>query len=250
MPSNVPPGTYQLRFLANDGFTVRATSNTFTVTASTVMAPASTPLTASPAPVTGGGSVTASWNGIAAPTAKDWIGLYTPGAATASFTDWIYVSCSQTPGSAGAASGSCPFVVPSNVPPGTYQLRFLANDGFTVRATSNTFTVTAFTVTAPASTPLTASPATVTGGGSVTASWNGIAAPTATDWIGLYTPGSSNAAFITWVYVSCSMTPGGVSAAGSCPLTVPTTVAGTYQLRLFTNDGFGVLATSNAFTVQ
>ena len=98
---------------------------------------------------------------------------------------------------------------------------------------------------------LTVSPTTVTGGGSITASWNGIAAPSAGDWIGLYTLGSSNTAFITWIYVSCSMTPGGASAAGSCPLTVPTTVApGTYQLRLFSNDGFGLLATSNILLVQ
>ena len=88
-------------------------------------------LSASPTTVAPGGTITATWSGIAAPTATDWIGLYTPGAANTSFIDWIYVSCSQTPGAA-RASGSCPFVVPSTVAPGTYQLRLLANDGFTV----------------------------------------------------------------------------------------------------------------------
>ena len=39
--------------------------------------------------------------------------------------------------------------------------------------------------------------------------------------------------------------------SGSCPLTIPTTVAtGNYQLRLLANDGYMVLATSNCFMVQ
>ena len=99
-----------------------------------------TTLSASPTTVAPGGTITATWSGIANPTATDWIGLYTPGAANTAFIDWIYVSCSQTAGAA-RASGSCPFVVPSTVAPGTYQLRLLANDGFTLLATSNNFTV-------------------------------------------------------------------------------------------------------------
>ena len=99
-----------------------------------------TTLSASPKSVAPGGTITATWSGIAAPAARDWIGLYTPGAANTSFIDWIYVSCSKAPGAA-RASGSCPFVVPSTVAPGTYQLRLLANDGFTLLATSNNFTV-------------------------------------------------------------------------------------------------------------
>ena len=102
-----------------------------------------TTLSVSPTTIAAGGTVTATWSGIATPTTTDWIGLYAPGAANTAFIDWIYVSCSKTPGAA-QASGSCPFVVPATVAPGTYQLRLLANDGFTtVLATSNTFSVTA-----------------------------------------------------------------------------------------------------------
>ena len=101
-----------------------------------------TTLSVSPTTIAAGGTVTATWSGIATPTTTDWIGLYAPGAANTAFIDWIYVSCSKTPGAA-QASGSCPFVVPTTVAPGTYQLRLLANDGFTtVLATSNTFSVT------------------------------------------------------------------------------------------------------------
>jgi hypothetical protein len=58
--------------------------------------------------------VTAIWGGITNPTTTDWIGLYASGAADTAFIDWIYVSCSQTPGSA-QASGSCSFVVPATI---------------------------------------------------------------------------------------------------------------------------------------
>ena len=102
-----------------------------------------TTLSVSPTTVAPGGTITATWSGIATPSATDWLGLYTPGAANTAYLDWIYVSCSQSAGAA-RASGACPFVVPSTVAPGTYQLqlRLLANDGFTeVLATSNNFTV-------------------------------------------------------------------------------------------------------------
>jgi hypothetical protein len=84
--------------------------------------------------------VTATWNGIASPTTTDWIGLYTPGADNTAPIDWVFVSCSQVPAGA-RASGSCAFVIPSSVAAGTYQMRILANNGYSVLATSNTFQV-------------------------------------------------------------------------------------------------------------
>ena len=59
-----------------------------------------TSVSASPTTIKPGGTTTASWSSIATPTTTDWIGLYAPGAADTSFIDWIYVSCSMTPGSA------------------------------------------------------------------------------------------------------------------------------------------------------
>lgn len=55
----------------------------------------------------------------------------------------------------------------------------------------------------------------------------------------------------TWIYVSCSKTPGSAAAAGACVFPIPGTVAaGTYELRLFSNNGFTKLAASNALTVN
>jgi hypothetical protein len=84
----------------------------------------------------------------------------------------------------------------------------------------------------------------------VTASWGGVAQPTDADWIGMYVPGASNMPSITWAYTSsCSMTKGASPrAAGSCLLTVPAG-SGTFELRLFSTEGYILLARSAPFTV-
>jgi uncharacterized protein YegP (UPF0339 family) len=197
-------------------------------------------MSVTPTGVAGNGTLTASWSGIGAPTATDWIGLFVPGGASGSYIDWIYVSCSKTPG-APVTAGSCPFVLPS-VAPGTYELRLFANNGYTVIAKSNTFTVTA----APS---LNVTPTSVAGNGTLTASWSGISGPTSTDWIGLFVPGGASGSYIDWMYVSCSKTPGAPVAAGSCPFALPNPAPGSYELRLLANNGYTVLAKSNAFNV-
>ena len=220
IPPTITPGTYELRLLSNNGFTHLATSNTFTVTGVT--------LTVSPTSVAAGGIVTATWASIPSPTATDWLGLYTPGASNTAFLAWRYTT--------GTASGNGPLTIPPTITPGTYELRLLSNNGFTHLATSNTFTVTGVT--------LTVSPTSVAAGGIVTATWASIPSPTATDWLGLYTPGASNTAFLAWRYTTGT-------ASGNGPLTIPPTITpGTYELRLLSNNGFTHLATSNTFTVQ
>jgi Galactose oxidase-like, Early set domain/PKD domain len=89
-----------------------------------------------------------------------------------------------------------------------------------------------------------------TPGGAVTVAWSGIASPTPTDWVGLYTPGAADTAIRKWVYVSCSVAPGAPKAAGSCSFGLPAALpSGSYEMRLFSNDGFTRLATSAPFTV-
>ena len=97
-------------------------------------------LAVAPRVIRAGGTVTATWSGIAKPTAKDWIGIYSPGCPNRKPIDWIYVSCSKTPGSS-SAEGSCPMVVPAHLKPGEYVLRLFANDGFIRLATSHGFRV-------------------------------------------------------------------------------------------------------------
>ena len=74
--------------------------------------------------------------------------------------------------------------------------------------------------------------------------------PSATDWIGLFVQGAVDTGYVDWNYVSCAKTPNTPHAAGSCGFVLPSTLAvGTYELRLFANNGFARLATSNALAV-
>jgi len=240
VPTSVAPGVYELRLLANNGFTVLATSNGVTIAPTT-----KTFLTVSPSTIPAGGTLTATWQGILSPTSTDWIGVYQQSNPDfTAYIDWFYVDCSKTPGSP-LPSGSCPFVVPPSLAPGTYVLRLFSNNGFSQLSASNSFIVTSATTVT-----LTASPTTIPAGGTLTATWNGIAPPSATDWSGLYLPGTSNTAYIDWVYVSCIKSPGNALPSGSCPFVVPATVAqATYELRLLGNDGFTSLAVSNSVQV-
>jgi hypothetical protein len=227
-------GTYQLRLLANDGMTDLATSNPFAIGGSVA-------ISASPSSTTPSGSVTAMWSGIASPTSTDWIGAFTPGSDDTDYVAWAYVSCSHS-ASAAAASGSCAFAA-SDLGSGPYEFRLFANDGFSVLATSGSFNITSSAV-------VSASPNPVASGGSVTATWSGIASPTGTDWVGVYTPASANTAYLRWAYVNCSQTSGAAAAAGNCAISLSGLSAGTYQLRLLANDGYAVLATSGNFTLN
>ncbi len=204
-------------------------------------AAASTSLGVSPPAAPPGVVVTATWSGIPSASATDWVGLFAPGAPNEDYLAWVYVSGSQSAATP-RPSGSCVFVIP-NVAPGPYEMRLLTNDGYTHIATSNLITI-------EGTATVTVNPARVQAGGTVTVTWSGIPSPSATDWLGLYTPGSSNAAYIVWSYVSGSTIPGSPRPSGSSGLVIPAEVTpGTYEIRLLANDGFTSLADSNGLTV-
>ena len=83
-------------------------------------------LTADPGSVVPGGTVTAAWSGLTNPTGRDWIGLYSVGAANGSYQSWVYVNCTKFPGSP-IGTGNCQFTAPGSN--GTYEFRLLANEG-------------------------------------------------------------------------------------------------------------------------
>ena len=51
---------------------------------------------------------------------------------------------------------------------------------------------------------LSASRTSAPAGSTVTVTWNAIASPTSTDWVGLYTPGDTDLRWLAWLYVGCS----------------------------------------------
>jgi parallel beta-helix repeat protein len=205
-------------------------------------------LSVTPANAAAGSSVTVAWSGIAGAAPTNWIGLYTPGAAsTAHNGNWMYVSCTKTATDA-RAGGSCSFALPGNLATGLYEMRLHAAASWTAIATA------ALSVSGSAPQPLSLSvaPLSANAGSSVTVTWGGIAAAAPTNWIGLYTPGAPSTAHNgNWMYVSCTQSAALARSSGSCMFPLPGNLtAGIYQLRLHAPASWTTIATSNPLTVS
>ena len=92
-------------------------------------------MVASPTSATSGSSITLTWS---APTSRnthplDWVGLYLVGDANISYGAWKYTSSTST--------GT--FITNAPVIAGTYEFRYLLDNGYISAATSNPITVTA-----------------------------------------------------------------------------------------------------------
>jgi hypothetical protein len=120
------PGAYEFRYLLEDGYTDAARSNTVTVGG-----PAGFTLTASPDTVNPGDPLTIQWTAPPGRPPTDWIGLYRVGDPNTAYGWWAYTN--------GATSGS--FLLNAPDDPGTYEFRYLVNDGYTDVARSNAVTV-------------------------------------------------------------------------------------------------------------
>jgi thermitase len=220
-------GTYEFRYLLNNGFTSSAASNSVTVTAGGGGGGSTYTLTASPATVAPGGSLSVTFAAPAGRPATDWVGLFHVGDPNTASIWWQYTS--------GSTGGTLTLTAPNSG--GQYEFRYLQNNGFTSVATSNTVTVSG-----SSGYTLTASPASVARGGSVTVSWTAPAGRPGTDWIALYKVGDPNALYQAWQYT-------GGASSGSLTFTAPGT-AGQYEFRYLLNNGFSSSATSNTVTVN
>ncbi|OAI50293.1 hypothetical protein AYO44_05765 [Planctomycetaceae bacterium SCGC AG-212-F19] len=89
---------------------------------------------------------------------------------------------------------------------------------------------------------LSASPSTVTAGGSITVSWTAPAGHSTTDWVGLFAVGSANTSYLAYQYTTSA-------TGGSMTFTAPSTPGG-YEFRYLPNNGYTSLASSNAVQVQ
>jgi hypothetical protein len=127
--------------------------------------------------------------------------------------------------------------------------------GYATNSTGTGYSpVSSFTTTAAPAVTISASPASVSPSGGVTVTYSNIATPSNTDWIALYTtaaPSGAPAQYLNWVFTSsCTQTAGGSSpVSGNCSFTMPAT-PGSYNFRLFSNNSWSQLATSNTVTVN
>jgi hypothetical protein len=222
LPATLPAGTYDLRLYSNNSANRIALSNVITVTA-----PGPT-LTTSPIAISNGATLTATWSGITSPSVNNWIGLYAAGAPDANFLSQLFTN--------GQAAGSNS-IMPGALTPGAYELRLFADSAFTRLAVSNGFTVIAGAA-------VHASPLSVHVGGTVTVSWEGVAAPTPTDWFSLAALGTDD-----WIYVSWGYSTGAASGSG-VTLSVPAgTAPGNYEVRFFSQNGLQRLGVSNVVVI-
>ena len=182
-------------------------------------------LSVSATSVVGGTQVTVTLaNGYGGST--DWLALASTSAANTSYLQWTYVG-------AGVATRTWTVTMPATA--GTYEFRLFVN-GYTRVATS-----AAVNVTPPPPPALTVSATSVSAGSPVTVTLaNGYGG--ATDWLALAATAAPNNNYLQWVYVGAGVT------ARTWTVNMPA-AAGTYEFRLFLNNGYTRGATSPPITV-
>jgi hypothetical protein len=215
----LPPtaGTYEFRLFLNGGLTRLATSPSIAVTA----APNPVPVVTSFSPVRAivGVPLTLTVNGTGfVPSSKiRWNSIDRP-------TTFVSATQLRTALSAGdvATVGIAQVSVASPAPGGGLSAALPFEIG-----------------PAPV---LTVSTVTASGGATVTVTLIG-GSGGATDWLALAATGAANASYLSWTYVGDGVT------TRTWTVTMPTT-PGTYEVRLFLNNGYVRVATSPAITVS
>ena len=226
-------GTYNVRLFSNNSYSLLATSAIVTVEGARV--------TVSTTSALGGATVTADIvNGPG--EAADWVGLYPVGAPNSGpLVDWIYASGSRTPPASGVTAATVMLALPTTA--GNYDVRFFSSNTYALLAKSATIAVgNPPEVRVQALTPSPGSPITAMVA-------NGPA--NALDWIGLY-PANAPATgpLVDWMYLNGSRTAPATGVSDvSITFTAPL-VPGTYNVRLFLNFTYTLLAASPPITAQ
>jgi len=170
--------------------------------------------------------------------------LYTPGQPTASvtITGTCFMPMQQNTNTVAAPqifTQTVPMPTPTMIAPGVYPS-----------------TVSTIPVPPQTTTPtITTNTTLATAGQQITMTWNGIARPTNTDWIGLFLQ-SNLTENKQWVFTNvngtCNQNQGNASTSGSCTLSIPRDLpTGVYQLRLFSNGKASpALAVSAPLTIN
>jgi hypothetical protein len=131
--ASTPTGTHMITVTGTGGGATKTTNFSLTVNSRGGSPPPATyTLNATPSTVQAGETITISWTAPSGSSSTDWISLYATGAANSSFGWWQYTN--------GATSGSVTVPAPSTA--GTYEFRYLLNDGYTSVKQSTIINVT------------------------------------------------------------------------------------------------------------
>jgi hypothetical protein len=211
------PGTYEFRLFLNNGYTRAATSPPVTVTAVAAPVPVVSSLSPSSAMAGAGGfSLTVNGSGFTSASVVNWNGS----ARTTTFVSGSQLRAAIT-GADVATVGTAQVSV-TTPPPGGGTSGSLA---FAI-VTGPTLSVN--TTSAGTGTPVTV---TMTGG---------LGGPS--DWLAFAATSAANTSYLAYTYVGSGVT------TRAWTVTAPST-PGTYEFRLFLNNGYTRAATSPTVTV-
>jgi len=210
------PGTYVARGHENNGNTLLAASQVFTVTGGT------TTISTDKATYTAAESTVVSYANMQGAT-RDWVSIANAGSAVTTYVAYQYTG--------GGFSGSKSFPL-AGLPDGDYVARAYFNDSYTLAAESTVFHIGAAAVTT--------NKTTYAVNESITASWTALPG-NQRDWIALAYADSGPNQYVNWVYTN-GVTSGSYAFAAGLP-------AGTYVARAFVNDTFTIADESPPFQV-
>ncbi|HKF68558.1 MAG TPA: IPT/TIG domain-containing protein, partial [Vicinamibacterales bacterium] len=210
-------GTYEFRLFLNNSSTITAKSPTITVSAGPSPIPGLTSLTPNSAPTGGSGfTLAVTGNGFAASSVVRWNGAN----RTTTFVSSTQLQAT-IPATDLASSGTAQVTVFTPSPGGGTSSAL----PFTIGGTP--------TLSVSATSATTGAPVTVT----LTNGFGG-----STDWMVLAATGASPYSYLQWTYVGAGVT------TRTWTVNMPST-AGTYEFRLFPNNGYTIAATSPTITV-
>ena len=222
---NLGPGNYELRFFANNGYTL-IDQAIFSVMSGTVSCDKSL--------YSVGESLVASFAG--SNSAMDWLGLYNSSGSHVGALDWRYTNGKQSAG-AKVISGGQVIFSPMNLGPGVYELRFFSSDAPFNKLISKAH----FTVTGAGGGVLACDKSQYLVGEGLVAAFSG--STSSTDWITIHDSGSADAAYLDWRYTNGTQVLGVVTlSTGQVSFSSMALSPGNYDLRFFKQGGHTLIA--------
>ena len=245
------PGTYNIRFYANGGYTKLATSETINVGVS------QSTLTINDVSITegNGGSANVTFTVTASPvnSSQTVTVNYATANGTATTADSDYVAASGTltfPPSVGTQTFTVPVIGDTAVEPNETFLVNLSNaTNATIGDTQGVATILNDEASACTACPaVTAAPTTVSPGEMINFQVSNGPGNTI-DWVAFHGSGAEDRTYLQWQFLNGTQSPpsSGLTSA-SLQFTAPQT-PGTYNIRFYANGGYTKLATSATITV-
>jgi subtilisin len=225
-------GTYEFRLFVNGAYTRVATSPAITVVPATPPPGTLPTLAVSQATATSGASVTVTLAGGAGGSA-DWLAFAGTSAADNAYVQYVYVGSGVT---------TRTWTVAAPAVGGTYEFRLFHNAGYTRLATSPAVTVVPATPPPGTVPALTVSQTTASGGAAVTVTLSG-GAGGSTDWLAFTDVGAPDTSYLQLLYVGAGV------FTRTWTVTTPA-AGGTFEFRLFPNNGYTRSATSPRIVVS